>query len=184
MPASSMSNGPRVVVGVNGSPSSRAALRWAVNHAALNGGTVDAVMARQVPETDVIGGFGRTPAEVDDEKVIADDAQRSLDAIISEEVKADDRSRVRARVFRGHPATALVEASDGAELVAVGQRGLGGFTGVLLGFVGDYLVHHANSPVLIFPRRRPSPGSMTTRRRGPPSGTGRPERALPRRGDT
>ena len=100
MPASSMSNGPRVVVGVDGSPSSRAALRWAVNHAALNGGTVDAVMARQVPETDVIGGFGQTPAEVDDEKVIADDAQRSLDAIISEEVKADDRSRVRARVFR------------------------------------------------------------------------------------
>jgi nucleotide-binding universal stress UspA family protein len=150
MPASSMSNGPRVVVGVDGSPSSRAALRWAVNHAAVNGGTVDAVMARQVPETDVIGGFGQTPAEVDDEKVVADDAQRALDAIISEEVKADDRNLVKARVFRGHPAMALVQASDGAELVAVGQRGLGGFTGALLGSVGDYLVHHANSPVLIF----------------------------------
>src|ERR1700729_2750704 len=109
MPASSMSNAPRVVVGVDGSPSSRAALRWAVNYAALHGGTVDAVMARQVPETDVIGGFGQTPAELDDEKVIADDAQRSLDAIISEEVKADDRNRVRARVFLGHPATALVQ---------------------------------------------------------------------------
>ena len=98
MPASSMSNAPRVVVGVDGSPSSRAALRWAVNYAALNGGTVDAVMARQVPETDVIGGFGQTPAEVDDEKVIAEDAQRALDAIISEEGKADDRNRVKARV--------------------------------------------------------------------------------------
>jgi nucleotide-binding universal stress UspA family protein len=150
MPTRSTSKAPRVVVGVDGSPSSRAALRWAVDHAALHGGTVDAVMARQVPETDVIGGFGQTPAELDDEKVIADDAQRSLDAIISEEVKADDRNRVRARVFLGHPATALVQASDGAELVAVGQRGLGSFTAALLGSVSEYLAHHANSPVLIF----------------------------------
>ena len=150
MPASSRSEGPRVVVGVDGSPSSRAALRWAVHYAALNGGTVDAIMARQVPVTNMIGGFGQTPVEVNDEKVIADEAQRALDAIISEEVKADDRNLVRARVFEGHPAEALVQASDGAELVAVGQRGLGGFTGMLLGSVSEHLVHHANSPVLIF----------------------------------
>jgi nucleotide-binding universal stress UspA family protein len=112
--------------------------------------TVDAVMARQVPETGLIGGFGQTPAEVDDEKVIADDTRRALNAIISEEVKAEDASRVRARVFEGHPAAALLQASDGAELVAVGHRGLGGFTGLLLGSVGQYLVHHANLPVLIF----------------------------------
>jgi nucleotide-binding universal stress UspA family protein len=150
MPASSRSGGPRVVVGVDGSPSSRAALRWAVHYAVLNGGAVDAIMAREVPATNMIGGFGQTPVEVNDEKVIADDTQRALDAIISEEVKADDRNLVRTRVFQGHPAEALVQASDGAELVAVGHRGLGGFTGMLLGSVGQYLVHHANSPVLIF----------------------------------
>jgi nucleotide-binding universal stress UspA family protein len=150
MPASSRSDGPRVVVGVDGSPSSRAALRWAVHYAVLNGGTVDAIMARQVPATNMIGGFGQTPVEVNDEKVVADDAQRDLDAIIGEEVKADDRNLVRARVFQGHPAEALLQASDGAELVAVGQRGLGGFTGMLLGSVGQHLAHYANSPVLIF----------------------------------
>jgi nucleotide-binding universal stress UspA family protein len=138
------------VVGVDGSPSSRAALRWAVNQAVLTGGTVDAVMARQAPDNEIIGGFGQTPVEVNDESVIVAAAQRSLDAIISEEVKADDRSRVNARVFQGHPATALVQASDGAELVAVGQRGLGSFSGSLLGSVSQYLVHHANCPVLIF----------------------------------
>lgn len=146
----STSNSPRFVVGVDGSPSSRAALRWAVNEAVLTGGTVDAVMARQAPENDVIGGFGQTPVEVDDESVTAAAAQRALDAIISEEVKADDRSRVSARVFQGHPATALIQASDGAEVVVVGQRGLGGFTGSLLGSVSQQLVHHANCPVLIF----------------------------------
>jgi nucleotide-binding universal stress UspA family protein len=150
MPPRNTSDAPRIVVGVDGSPSSRAALRWAVNQAALTGGTVDAVMAGRVPETDVIGGFGQTPAEVNDEKVIADDVQRTLDTIISEEVKADDRNRVRARVFDGHPAEALLQASDGAELVVVGQRGLGGFSRSLLGSVSQHLVHHANSPVLVF----------------------------------
>ena len=146
-----MSNGPRVVVGVDGSPSSRAALRWAVNHAALNDGTVDAVMARQVPETDVIGGFGQTPAEVDDEKVIADDAPAGSGR--------DHQRRGKGRrqepgegphLPRSSSLRPWFQASDGAELVAVGQRGLGGFTGAVLGSVGDYLVHHANSPVLIF----------------------------------
>jgi nucleotide-binding universal stress UspA family protein len=150
MPGTSTSNALRVVVGVDGSPSSRAALRWAVHYAVLNGSTVDAIMATQVPETEMIGGFGQTPVGVNDERVVADDAQRDLDAIISEEVKADDRSRVTARVFRGHPVDVLVEASDGAELVAVGQRGLHGFTGALVGSVGQNLVHHANSPVLVF----------------------------------
>jgi nucleotide-binding universal stress UspA family protein len=148
--STSTSNAPRVVVGVDGSPSSRAALRWAVNQAKLTGGTVDAIMAGSVPETDTIGGFGQTPAEVNDEAVVAEGAQRDLDQVISEEVKADDRNRVTARVFNGNAATALLQAADGAELVVVGQRGLGGFTGALLGSVGQHLVHHAACPVLIF----------------------------------
>jgi nucleotide-binding universal stress UspA family protein len=150
MSASSTSNAPRVVVGVDGSPSSRAALRWAVNQASLTGGTVDAIMAGQVPETETIGGFGQVPVGVDDEKVVAEGAQRDLVAIINEEVKADDRNRVTARVFAGNAATALLQAADGAELVVVGQRGLGGFTEALLGSVGQHLVHHASCPVLIF----------------------------------
>ena len=150
MSASSTSNAPRVVVGVDGSPSSRAALRWAVNQASLTGGTVDAIMAGQVPETETIGGFGQVPVNVDDEKVVAEGSQRDLQAIINEEVKADDRNLVRARTFQGHPAEALLQASDGAEVVAVGQRGLGGFTRSLLGSVSEHLVHHANSPVLVF----------------------------------
>src|ERR1700722_4013520 len=129
MPTRSTSKAPRVVVGVDGSPSSRAALRWAVGYAVLIGGTVDAVMARQLPETDLIGGFGQTPAEVDDEGVIADEARQALDAVITEEVKPDDRSRVAARVFEGHAAAALLQAADGAELVGVGHRGLGGLAG-------------------------------------------------------
>ncbi len=147
--ADSTSGSPRIVVGVDGSPSSRAALRWAVNQAGIIGGTVEAVSAGQIPENDLIGGFGQTPINVDDEKVTADAAQRALDAVISEEVKADDRSRVRTRIFSGHAAQALLEASDGAEMVVVGQRGLGTFSRSLLGSVSEHLVQHANAPVLV-----------------------------------
>ena len=58
MSASSTSKALRIVAGVDGSPSSRAGLRWAVREAALTGGTVDAVMALHLPPTRVVGGVG------------------------------------------------------------------------------------------------------------------------------
>jgi nucleotide-binding universal stress UspA family protein len=151
MSTSSTSNAPRIVVGVDGSPSSRAALRWAVRQAALTGGAAEAVIVRHAPtSTGMIGGFGQSPAETADEGVVADEARQRLDAIINEEVKPDDRNKVRARVFDGHPAEALMAAAADADILAVGSRGHGGFAEVLLGSVGQYLVHHANCPVLIF----------------------------------
>jgi nucleotide-binding universal stress UspA family protein len=56
MSASTKNDAPRIVVGVDGSPSSQAALRWAVRQAELTGGSVDAVLAWQIPA--VAGGYG------------------------------------------------------------------------------------------------------------------------------
>ena len=151
MSASSTSNATRIVVGVDGSASSRAALRWSARQAALTGGTVDAVIVRHAPtSTGMIGGFGQSPVETADEGVVADQARATLDAIIAEEIKPDDRGRVHARVFDGHPAESLMAAAKDADLLAVGSRGHGGFAEVLLGSVSQYLVHHSNCPVIIF----------------------------------
>jgi nucleotide-binding universal stress UspA family protein len=149
MSASTTSNAPRIVVGVDGSASSRAALRWATRQAVLTGGTVDAVMAWHAQAAPLVGGFGQTPKEVDDEDVLADETRHALDQVISEEVKPDDARLVRPRVISGHPAEALMFASTDADLLAVGTRGNGGFTEVLLGSVSQYLVHHSNCPVLV-----------------------------------
>ncbi|MGH3191233.1 MAG: universal stress protein [Streptosporangiaceae bacterium] len=145
---------PRIVVGVDGSPSSRAALRWAVRQAKLTGGTVDAVIAWQIPT--VIGSTGWTPIYVGEEGDFAQDARKQLDAAIDDVVDPADSERVHAKVVKDHPALALLGAAAGADLLVIGSRGHGGFADALLGSVGLHCVHHAHCPVLIM-RGEPAP---------------------------
>lgn len=144
----------KIVVGVDGSPSSRAALRWAVRQAALTGGMVDAVMAWHVPVSPY--GYTWAPIYTDEADHLEEDARKALDAALSEEVGPADRQRVTARVIKGHPAEVLLKAATGADLLVVGSRGHGAFADALLGSVGQHCVHHAHCPVLIIrgePRR-------------------------------
>jgi nucleotide-binding universal stress UspA family protein len=139
----------RIVVGVDGSPSSRAALRWAVRQAALTGGTVDAVSAFQVPAGERGYAWGQGPVGVDDSVERRADGQKALDAVISEEVAPDQSRLVTARVIYGHAAEVLLDAAADADLLIVGSRGHGAFAEALLGSVGQYCAHHAQCPVLI-----------------------------------
>ena len=137
----------KVVVGVDGSPSSRAALRWAVRHAVLTGGMVEAVMAWQVPM--ILRTSAWAPIYVDETSGVEEDAQRTLDAVIRDEVEPADGQRVAARVVNGHPAEVLLDAASDADLLVIGNRGHGSLAGALLGSVSQYCVHHAHCPVLI-----------------------------------
>jgi len=140
-------SGAKIVVGVDGSPSSRAALRWAVRQAVLIGGTVDAVMAWQVPR--VLRTSAWAPIYVDEASSFEKDARKTLDAVISDEVEPADSQRVIARVVNGHPLQVLQEAAADADLLVLGSRGHGSFADALFGSVGQYCVHHAHCPVLI-----------------------------------
>lgn len=133
---------PRIVVGVDGFESSRAALRWAIHQAKLTGAVVEAVTAWHIP-----AGTGlMATADMPDYQ---DDARTVLAEAITEMCTADTEVEVRPRVVAGRAAQVLVDAAEGAELLVVGCRGHGGLAEALLGSVGQYCVHHAPCPVVI-----------------------------------
>ncbi|MEU4115183.1 universal stress protein [Kitasatospora sp. NPDC028055] len=133
----------RIVVGVDGSPPSRAALAWATRYAEATGATVDAVIAWQYPV-----GYG-WPAPGLQAFDFEDNARQALADAVSETGAGAPRVQIRQHVVQGHPATALLESADGAHLLVVGNRGHGGFTGALLGSVSLHCVHHAHCPVVV-----------------------------------
>jgi nucleotide-binding universal stress UspA family protein len=76
-------------------------------------------------------------------------ARAQLERIV-DEVLGDHRPPSSVvRVDNDLPARALLAAASGAWLVVVGDRGVGGFRGLLLGSVSNQVAHHAPCPVLI-----------------------------------
>jgi nucleotide-binding universal stress UspA family protein len=133
---------PRIVVGVDGFESSKAALRWAIHQAKLTGAVVEAVTAWHVPV-----GTGWVPTT--DMPDYQDDAFAVLAETITEMCAVDPDVQVCPRVAEGRAGQVLVDAAEGADLLVVGSRGHGGLTEVLLGSVGQYCGHHAPCPVVI-----------------------------------
>ena len=78
-----------------------------------------------------------------------DDARMILTEAITETCMIDADVEVRPRVVEGRAAQVLVDASEGADLLVVGNRGHGGLAEALLGSVGQYCVRHASCPVVI-----------------------------------
>ena len=133
---------PRIVVGVDGFESSRAALRWAIRQAGLTWAVVEAVTAWQIP----VGTGLVPPADMPD---YADDARMVLTEAINETCTVDPEVEIYPRVVEGRAAPVLVDAAEGADLLVVGSRGHGGLAGTLLGSVGKYCARHAPCPVVI-----------------------------------
>ncbi len=132
----------RIVVGVDGFESSRAALRWAIRQARRTGAVVEAVIAWHVPV-----GTGWIPtADMPDYR---DDAFAVLTEAITEMCTVDPDIQVCPRVVKGQAGQVLVAAAEGADLLVVGSQGHGGLAEALLGSVSQYCAHHAPCPVVI-----------------------------------
>lgn len=136
----------KIVVGVDGSAGSREALRWAFAEAQIRNATLEAVIVWQYPVTASLPTFGvmDTPADFQSE------ARTTLIEILaSEGITAEAPIPVSTLVAEGNPARALLDASSEADLLVVGSRGHGGFTGVLVGSISQQCVHHASCPVVV-----------------------------------
>lgn len=133
---------PTIVVGVDGSPTSATALRWAMRQAALTGAEVEAVTSWRYPDF-----YGWDPGvPMSDFAQWAGQAQRE----VVDEVAAETPDvTVQCTVGQGEPAQVLLDAAKGAELLVVGNRGRGGVTSVLLGSVSHHCAQYAECPVVI-----------------------------------
>jgi nucleotide-binding universal stress UspA family protein len=136
----------QILVGVDGSGHSNAALRFACERATLTGESVLAVYGYQ-HRSRQDGGLGGTPTDRDTAAV--EDADRMLAESVSglTEDYPDVALRTVARV--GGAGTALEELSTEASLVVVGSRGRGAFEGMLLGSVSQEALHRAACPVVV-----------------------------------
>jgi nucleotide-binding universal stress UspA family protein len=134
-----------IVVGVDGSTSSRDAIRWAVDEARLRKTKVEAVYAWQSP---LVVGFQYIPSDLIDPDALDRHAQEIVDAAVAEVGDPSD-VEIETRAVEGLPARVLLAASSEADLLVLGSRGRGGFSELLLGSVGQQCVHHAVCPVVI-----------------------------------
>ncbi|WP_165970392.1 universal stress protein [Actinomadura sp. 6K520] len=132
----------RVVVGVDGSPASRAALAAAFAEARLHGLSVHAVVAWESVPVDELPPLA-------DEAGMRLAAETRLARMMDALRKSHPGVNVRAEVVSGAPREVLMKAADGARLLVVGSRGLGGFRGLMLGSVSQALVQHAPCPVAV-----------------------------------
>ncbi|OKK03728.1 hypothetical protein AMK26_20080 [Streptomyces sp. CB03234] len=130
----------RLVVGVDGSKSSQAAVGFAFEEASLRGAAVQAVWVWQRP----VIAFG-------DDQAAVDERSRLLDEALSGWTRKYPDVPVTGEVLRGHPVERLAQASADALAVVVGRRGRGGYTGMRLGSVVHGLLHRAHCPVITVP---------------------------------
>jgi nucleotide-binding universal stress UspA family protein len=173
----------RIVVGVDASADSKAALAWAAGEARLRQAVLQVVYAfharelaapEYVPTEHGLAGGGVNPSlEGYDAAVAAPDATSTLrDRTTLEEAARNTAAEMlgsalyeqrdalsgveveRVVIDDRHPAEALVEVSNDADLLVVGSRGRGGFKQLLLGSVSHAVVLHATCPVVVVPSRR------------------------------
>lgn len=137
----------RVVVGVDGSPLSEAALAFAFEQASWRGVGLTAVIAWDIPYLNVPGRVIAMPPDV--LQAEHDTAEAVLaESLAGWQEKFPDVD-IKTRVASGQPGHALITASAGALLLVVGSRGRGGFQSLLFGSVSHAVLHHAHGPVAV-----------------------------------
>jgi len=129
-----------IVAGVDGSPASADALRWAARQAELTGAELRAVSSWRWPNYITV-----KPPGLD----LAADTERTLDELVDQLLADHPGLTVTRRVVEGPPGPVLLAQADGAELLVVGARGRAAFAGMLLGSVAEYCVRNGDCPVVV-----------------------------------
>ncbi len=143
MTQQSNGSGHRLVVGVDGSSSSLAALDWIATMAEATATTVEVVATWEWPQS--YGAGVVYPSGYD--------PRGDAEALVNEAVRTARQHHPRVEivplVIEGRAATVLVDVSRGADMLALGSRGHGELSGALLGSVTEHCAGRAHCPVLV-----------------------------------
>lgn len=136
-----------VVVGYDGSDASRDAVQWAVGEAIARDAELTVLAAVTVPMGASPMSFGvLSPNAIDDMLArLGNHVEEEAAALVA----ANPGLVARGKAVLGGASGALVEASEDADLVVVGSRGMGGFKGLLVGSVGVQVAEHAQCPAVV-----------------------------------
>lgn len=142
----------RIVVGLDETEHSAAALRWAVEEGRLRGAEVEAVHVwTYVPIPGPLDGGLVVPLAVGDPTELLEVSERAAHEkarALLDDVLGGDHS-VALTVVQGNPAEALLEAAGDADLLVVGNRGRGAFAEALLGSTSGQVSDRAPCPVVV-----------------------------------
>lgn len=146
-----------IVVGVDGSEESRAALDWAVEEGRLRQAPVLAIHAWEVPMVPAPTGLVPPSVEVVGDLTELREDAASLVEIMVQEIAGDAADvEIRPLTVEDKPVRALLDAAErnDAQMIVVGSRGHGGFVSLLIGSTSDQVARHATCPVVIHRQRR------------------------------
>lgn len=139
---------PGIVVGVDGSGHSRKALERAAAEAAAHGAPLTVLVIHQAVR-DVYGSASHYGDDAALTEKAKEAAQAETDQVLA--AAGSQPASVTVTAVHGLPVDELVKASEGADMVVLGRRGMGGFARMLMGSVTSQVAQHAQCPVLIVP---------------------------------
>jgi nucleotide-binding universal stress UspA family protein len=144
----------RVVVGVDGSENSRAALEWAAEQARKTGGDLVVVHAWTVPVMTYGTWLVPYAPALEAKRSFRESARAMVNGVLANANVED--LHVDVRLVEGHPGDALVRESHDAQMVVVGNRGRRPLAEFVLGSTTQYVSRHSAVPVVVVPERAPS----------------------------
>ena len=139
---------PGIVVGVDGSGHSRKALERAANEAAAHGAPLTVLTVHQAVR-DVYGSASHYGDDAALTEKAKEAAQADTDQVLA--AAGSQPPSVTVTAVHGLPVDELVKASESADMIVLGRRGMGGFVRLLMGSVSSQVAQHAQCPVLIVP---------------------------------
>ena len=140
-----------IVVGVDGSPPSNAAVAWAARDAALRNIPLSVVCVN-APTAPTASALMTVPVPADYPRWQRGQAEQTLEdarTIVADVSSPTGSPQVQTKILDAAPIPTLIELSKDAEMLVAGCRGQGAVDRALLGSVSSALVHHAHCPVAI-----------------------------------